>query len=597
MRIPGSLISSSVLALAVLSGSATSEQVRQGWTAEEREAMYFGTQGSRLIPKTWLDALEMDDGKAFASIENLTSYGLLPPPEDAPSLYPIGMVVDQQADRDFSFSKLRWYKGQGDRDNSAEPWVGLNCTACHTGSYLADGELVIVDGAPSMFDFQSLIEGLDGAMTGTLSDPARWARFADGVLGSRNDPENEAMLKAAFTSLADWQKKTDVMNETDLRYGYGRVDAVGHILNKVLIFAEAPVAAGNAANAPVSYPFLWNMWRQKKVQWNGSAENNRITIGGGSVEYGALGRNAGEVIGVFGDVIIKEKTLLSGLKGYTSSVDVPNLMRMELLLKKLEPPAWPDSFPAIDEAKARDGELLFRNNCASCHLTPDMQAEGQPTERMIPFINTPSKELTDIWMACNAYVNYGPTGPLKGSKDLNGVVMGEEEPVFNMLGATVKGALLGSKGDLITEVGLTFFGIERLPTINRAPSPFDPRAGERETCLTTTGVEILAYKARPLDGIWATAPYLHNGSVASLYELLLPADQRMKEFWVGNREFDTTHVGYVNAEPANGLATQLMVRDETGSVIEGNGNQGHEYGVGGLSDADRWALLEYLKSL
>lgn len=592
-----SLIASTALVLTMLAGTAMAQDVRQGWTDEEREAMYFGTQGSRLIPKAWLDALETADGRAFASMENLTSYGLLQPPDSAPSLYPIGMVVDQQGDRDFSFSKLRWYKGQGDRDNSAEPWVGLNCTACHTGSYLVDQTLVIVDGAPSMFDYQSFIEGLDSAMSGTLSDAGRWSRFTDGVLGSRNTDENQAMLKAAFTSLLDWQKKTEQMNETDLRYGYGRVDAVGHILNKVLMFADAPVRAGNSANAPVSYPFLWNMWRQKKVQWNGSVENSRITLGGGSVEYGALGRNAGEVLGVFGDIIFAEKTLLDGLSGYTSSVDVSNLMRMELLLKKLESPTWPASFPAIDGARAQKGELLFRNHCASCHLTPDMQAEDQPTERMIPFVNTPPAELTDIWMACNAYIYYGPTGPLNGTTDLDGKVMGDEAPVFNMLGAAVKGALLGSKGALIKEVGLTFFGIEPLPTINRAPSPFDPRAGERETCLTKTGVDILAYKARPLDGIWATAPYLHNGSVASLFELLLPADQRLKEFWVGNHAFDTENVGYVNAAPANGQAIKLKVRDETGTVIEGNGNQGHEYGVGDLLPEDRRALLEYLKSL
>jgi hypothetical protein len=597
MRLKQTLIASSVVTVILAGSPGLAQESRQGWTSEEREAMYFGTQGSRLIPKSWLDALEIDDGTAFASVENLMTYGLLAPPDDAPSSYPIGLAIDQQSDRDFSFSKLRWYKGQGDRDNSAEPWVGLNCTACHTGSYLQNGKLVTVDGAPGMFDLQSFIEGLDGAMSATQADSARWARFAETVLGSRHTAENEAMLKTAFNSLLEWEKKTEQMNQTDLRSGFGRVDAVGHILNKVLMFTGSPAEAGNAANAPVSYPFLWNMWRQKKVQWNGSVENNRVNIGEGSVEYGALGRNTGEVIGVFGDVILKEKSLLGGLSGYESSVDVTNLMRMELVLKKLEPPAWPDGFPKIDKAKADQGELLFRNNCASCHLTKDMQKPDAPTERMISFINTPKKELTDIWMACNAYVNVGPTGPLNGTKDLTGAVMGDEAPVFNMLGAVVKGTLLGSKGALIKEVGLTFFGIERLPIVNAAPSPFDPRAGERATCMTTPGVDILGYKARPLDGIWATAPYLHNGSVASLYELLLPAEQRLTEFWVGNREYDTTHLGYVNAKPASGGATLLQTQDANGRRIEGNGNQGHEYGAAGFSDQERWALIEYLKSL
>jgi hypothetical protein len=68
----------------------------------------------------------------------------------------------------------------------------------------------------------------------------------------------------------------------------------------------------------------------------------------------------------------------------------------------------------------------------------------------------------------------------------------------------------------------------------------------------------VAYKARPLNGIWATAPYLHNGSVPSLYELLLSARRdddepaegepapefRPDEFVVGSQEFDPIKVGF-----------------------------------------------------
>ena len=599
MNISINIRASALIALCVplLSSAVYAQETVQGWNPDERESMYYGTQGSRLIPKTWFDALEREDGSDFADIDNLTAFGLLAPPPDAPSLMPIGLVVDRQDDRSFSFSKLRWYAGQGGRDNTAEAWVGLNCTACHTGAYIHDGKLTIVDGAPSMFDFQSFIEALDKSLVDTQSDSAKWDRFSGKVLAGKNNEANQAKLKEAYASLVAWEKKTDLLNETKLRYGYGRLDAIGHIFNKILMFNGATSEQGNAANAPVSYPFLWNMWRQDKVQWNGSVTNSRVQIGLGSVEYGALGRNTGEVIGVFGDIKITPKAFLSGVKGYDSSVDVRNLMRMELLLKKLQSPVWPDSFPAIDVDMAQKGETLFRRNCADCHLTPDMQSKGNPTERMIPFINTPSINLTDIWMACNAYVYKGPTGPMEGTKDLNGDVLGTEAPVFNMLGVAVKGALLGSKGDLIKEVAGTIFGVKRLPTIAAADSIFDPRAGERATCLTTKDVPILAYKARPLDGIWATAPYLHNGSVASLYELLLPADDRMAKFWVGNREFDPVNVGYVNAEPSNGQAALISVRDSDGFPIEGNGNQGHEYGADRLNHDKRMALVEYLKSL
>jgi hypothetical protein len=180
---------------------AHTEETQQGWTTDERESMYFGTQGSRLIPRAWLDALELADGTSFADIDHLTSFGLLPPPPGAPSRYPIGMAIDQQDDRSLSFSKLRWYQGQGNRDNTAEPWVGLNCTSCHTGGYINNGKLTIVDGAPGMFDYQSFINALDVAMSGTLSDSDRWDRFVTKVLAGKTSPENEALLQAAFTSL------------------------------------------------------------------------------------------------------------------------------------------------------------------------------------------------------------------------------------------------------------------------------------------------------------------------------------------------------------------------------------------------------------
>ncbi len=62
---------------------------------------------------------------------------------------------------------------------------------------------------------------------------------------------------------------------------------------------------------------------------------------------------------------------------------------------------------------------------------------------------------------------------------------------------------------------------------------------------------LLSYKARSLNGIWATAPYLHNGSVPTLYDLLLPVNAREAApkarpvtFKVGAREFDPVKVGF-----------------------------------------------------
>ncbi len=99
--------------------------------------------------------------------------------------------------------------------------------------------------------------------------------------------------------------------------------------------------------------------------------------------------------------------------------------------------------------------------------------------------------------------------------------------------------------------------------------------------------DLLAYKARPLNGTWASAPYLHNGSVPTLYALLLPPAERPRTFSVGRWEYDPKQVGYVSD------GTAPFVFD---TRVTGNSNRGHEYGVT-LSEADRWALVEYLKTL
>ena len=102
----------------------------------------------------------------------------------------------------------------------------------------------------------------------------------------------------------------------------------------------------------------------------------------------------------------------------------------------------------------------------------------------------------------------------------------------------------------------------------------------------------LVYKARPLNGIWATAPYLHNGSVPTLWGLLQTPDARPVKFRVGSREFDPVNVGY-----STDLGPSFFnVLDDDGNVIPGNANSGHTYGTQ-LTNVDKWALVEYMKTL
>lgn len=99
------------------------------------------------------------------------------------------------------------------------------------------------------------------------------------------------------------------------------------------------------------------------------------------------------------------------------------------------------------------------------------------------------------------------------------------------------------------------------------------------------------YANAPLDGLWLRAPYLHNGSVPSLWDLLQPAAKRPKVFYRGNDLYDPRKMGFVSNLAFEG--EQRYFRYDT--TVPGNGNAGHDYGIS-LPDADKWALLEYLKT-
>jgi mono/diheme cytochrome c family protein len=98
------------------------------------------------------------------------------------------------------------------------------------------------------------------------------------------------------------------------------------------------------------------------------------------------------------------------------------------------------------------------------------------------------------------------------------------------------------------------------------------------------------YANQPLDGIWARAPYLHNGSVPTLRDLLEPPERRPAAFYRGYDVFDQQNVGFVaNVPAADG---RRFFRYDT--AVPGNGNGGHVYGTT-LPDEDKRAIVEYLK--
>ena len=96
------------------------------------------------------------------------------------------------------------------------------------------------------------------------------------------------------------------------------------------------------------------------------------------------------------------------------------------------------------------------------------------------------------------------------------------------------------------------------------------------------------YSARTTKGSWSTPPYLHNGSVPTLYELLSPVEKRRPTFYLGSREYDVDKLGYVSDDK-----TTLFDTSKPGN--SNAGHEGKEYGTH-LSEEERKDLLEFLKS-
>jgi hypothetical protein len=561
----------------------------QGWTEAEKQWWYITTQGSRLLPLSWMVALEQKDStNKVLSDANVRMLGYLPSGAASYGL-PLGFVVDQGSAP----------------DNSPQPWVGMTCAACHTGEFSFGDQRVRIDGAPTLADFQSLMETLLASLVATRGDAEKLDRFVSAVLGAGASAEDRTKLLADLDRQIAWYTRLAAKNASPIRYGHGRLDAQGHILNKIaLSVGAAEPLIDFPSDAPASYPFLWTTPQHKpRVQWNGIAPQPIIdlTYHGKDYDLGAMLRNTTELIGVFGSVGVN---LEPGQDGYASSLRLENMIDLENLVKRLKSPRWPQQIlPPIDANLANEGRALYvKHKCNECHtvLDPASEPEGSVTITM-----TGIKEVgTDLWLACNAYLHESKSGLLEGRDGASGPIA-KVGPTFqllvnmslNMIGRAQAAppSEKGRSANRDLREGSSVHALALSAETGETPEFDDPVKVERARRCRNDTDPILAYKARPLNGIWATAPYLHNGSVPTLYELLLPPSQRKTVFWVGGMQFDPNEVGFKSG-PGDG-PFEFRVRDGNGKIIPGNDNAGHDYGTASMTEQERRSLVEYLKTL
>jgi hypothetical protein len=559
----------------------------QNWKPEERAWFHHADQGTLTfhIPYEWFMALEqpvlaLTAAGPFSDPAYLDRFGFIPGGADAGKQeLPVGMA-----------------RGDAMVDSTASPWknpraphnvmarIGLTCAACHTGRFTYQQTEVLIDGGPALTDLGKFRTALALALLFTRYDPFRFDRFAKSIMGEGASEEERTELRGQLDKvLAQGKALADLDTSVATRSvveGFGRLDALNRIGNEV--FAVDLKYPGNyaALSAPVHFPRIWSASWFDWVQYNGSIEQPMV-------------RNVGEALGVSSMVNLTSPR--GGL--YYSGVKVKTLFEMEQLLaghpqpyetqsfNGLKSPKWPsDILPPIDQKLAAVGADLYKENCQECHLPPPGTKEFWESPKWLP-PNAAGERYLEVELIDIKHIGTDPAQAVD---------------------------MLNRRVDLRPELGISSesFGLALGEAVKKTvdywyddQTPMVPQAmREQMNGYRKNGIQAKpAYKVRPLNGIWATPPYLHNGSVPTLYALLSPVADRPRTFYIGRREYDPKEVGYVYSDKEEFPGGFRM-----DTTIRGNGNGGHEFNQGArvsgiigrfLKPDERRALIEYLKTL
>ena len=567
----------------------------QGWSAADRETFYTTSQGSHLIPYAWFKALKRTDVDEPFAADKLQRYGFLAHDvsQANPEGLPVGFVIDGPV---------------------ASGQLGLTCAACHTGQleYVQSGVVhaLRIDGAPAKTDAQQFLTDLLAASRATLAEPVRFDAFAKSVLGPGYTPAKAAQVKDGFGKwVTQFGEFMDISLPAATPWGPGRLDAFGMIFNRVAARDLGIRDNYKVADAPVRYPFLWNASRQDRTQWNGGVQNGFYIQ--------ALGRNTGEVLGVFADFAPHRLPTLplapAIIEFRNNSINFAGLQTLEEKIAVLRPPPWPREIFQLDEQLVTKGKPLFDANCGRCHTAPADSPGLWPTP-IVP-VGTDPKMLVNSRRTAAPGLLLGALMPPPAI----GARIGDPAKAGDLLATAVVGTLLAEaffppipSPAKLAQSGVfralrkdfaEYFPEENLDTL------LDPRLPPKTKLDALVELKAFidarlshmfsppptvagaAYESRVLEGVWAVAPYLHNGSVPNLWELMKPAKDRKSTFKVGSRIFDPKNVGYATDDSP--FKTGEFVADPANA--NGNGNGGHEFGAS-LTDEERWAIIEYMKT-
>lgn len=545
------------------------------WSDEERRKFYHISEGPWYIPFRWFELLEAagstaDHIRPFAAAERLQEYGLVIDSSINSDGLPVGVVKSKEL----------------------VPRVGLTCAGCHTGLMTYRGMAFLIDGGAPMADMKRFIGDMFKALSMTVNNQAvlpdgavvpdehKFARFAaqSGVEMNLLRDQVLKVLEKAQNIEPPPEKRKDIY---PVAWGYGRLDAFGRGGNTLL----STLSQENfwPTSAPVSFPYLWGAYDYKWVQWNGSITQ-------------PMARNISQAI-----TGSRRMEYLDAGDPYKSDVDVVTLHELEQLLWKLKAPRWPqgrfnneesNKAFAIDPVMAAKGKALYNDLCVTCHV-PRYSAPNKYGKSFLDVPLIPLKVIgTDPRHATQFASRQVETGRLQ---------RGKIRAVEFMKVAT-------------TTIRNSRYAEQHVSRDKYAEMDgFRDNEWRAEECRATKdGKEKICwqgYISRPLAGAWATPPFLHNGSVPNLYQLLSPVSERSQCFYLGHHEFDPKDVGYTveNCQSPPDGSDERAYYDGKGfkfvTSIPGNFNTGHEFSNEStgkfkrlLQRQERLAIVEYLKT-
>ena len=589
--------------------------LEQGWSQEQRERFHHADQGTQTvnIPYEWFVALEQPRLSLTGDVGRLSDpayldrYGFIPGATKGGEIQlPIGFA------RGEIMRKPNGEAWLNPRTNEPMTGLGFTCAACHTGRLTYGDSTLLIDGGPALTDLGKFRQGLGISVLLTkisANDLARtfigrFDRFARNVLGEDVSETHKAELRAQLDAVWDQlnivRKLDKKVADASVEEGYGRLDALNRIGNQVFGLDLGEDARENnyaATTAPVNFPHIWNTSWFDWVQYNASIQQPMV-------------RNAGEALGVSAPL-----NLTNPNKPLTSGLQVRTIASIEAWIAGDQPderqgftglksPKWPEEvLGPIDEALKAKGAALYDVHCKGCHLPPVQTSEFWNSKAWLP----PTK-------FNQRHLHVEPIGIKKIGTD-----PAQAEDMKNRTVAIPANLGISTNkfgpalGELVAKV-VTYWYDSQDP-----PVPEQER--EALNGYRPNGIQDpLAYKVRPLNGIWATPPYLHNGSVPNVYALLSPVYERPKSFYLGRREYDPICMGYhitARAAPMDNLDLRCL-GDKTNTnagwfqggfkldtALRGNRNTGHEFNDGRhengiigpkLSPEERRALVEFLKA-